>query len=513
MVFPPWQKRLAVGAPVIAMVVFVGILLLAMHLRRASTAQVLETHELIGLLHALRGRIVDAETGQRGYVITGDSAYLDPYRDALADVTRLRTDIALAVADDPQQAARLAELDRLIAQRFDVLARPLGARAQLGFDAARDTLMAAGGRTVMGELRRVLGAIEGRKREQLEDYLVVQEQYYRASLLVMLLGGVLIVLIALRTGSMFRGYSDQQEQAAARLRDANEKLQEQALEVELQAEELQAANEALELHRGQLEELAVELELSNTELQRTNGELEDRTREAEQANHTKTEFLTAMSHELRTPLNAIIGYVDLLQIGVHGGLTAQQQQSVERVRRNSSHLLTLINDILHFAKIRVGGITIRHQPVPLELLMNETVAVMQPMIGGKRIGFMAALPQGPVPVVGDPDRIRQILLNLVSNAVKYTNDGGQVEVVANIDGERVRIRVRDTGIGIPPEKHELIFDPFVQLQRSAGGGLSDGVGLGLAISRELARAMNGDITVESSPGTGSTFTLTLPRGG
>jgi signal transduction histidine kinase len=508
--FQPWQRRLAIVAPVIVVGLSVALLLFTMQQRRASTARVVATYALIDQLHAVRTRLVDAETGQRGYVITGDSAYLQPYRGAAADVQALHAALRDAVGPDSVQLALLARLESLTTRRFEILRRPMQVRSEQGFQAALEALTAGGGIGVMAELRGVLDGLERHERDQLRADLARQERFSFVALVLVLLGGALTAAVSLLTSGMFRHHAEEQQRNAGRLQEANDRLQEQALELELQAEELQASNETLEHHRGQLEEMAAELEFSNEELQRINGELEQRTREAEQANRAKTEFLTAMSHELRTPLNAIIGYVDLLDLGVHGPLQPAQHQDLARVKHNGTHLLRLINDVLHFARIRVGPMELRDEAVPVDELLNETHAVMQPLLAGKGIDYRAAA-ELPVPVNGDRDRIRQILLNLVSNAVKYTDRGGRIEVVAEVDGESVRIRVRDTGVGIPEEKHEQIFDPFVQLQRSAGGGLADGVGLGLSISRELARAMDGELSVSSRPGAGSTFTLTLRR--
>jgi signal transduction histidine kinase len=509
--FPAWQRRLAVLAPVIVLTVSALLLVFMVQQRRASTARADETSTVIAQLNTLRTRLVDAETGQRGFVITGDSAYLAPYLGAAADVRVLHSAIGAAAGTDPLQLELLVRLDSLITERFEILARPMAARTEAGFEAALEALASGGGLVVMAELRQVLSAMEQHEREHLGMYLARQERYTRIVLIVILLGGLFTAAVSLLTSGMFRAHAEEQQRGARQLQEANDRLQEQALELELQAEELQSSNEALEHQRAQLEELATELEFANEELQRMNGELEQRTRDAEQANRAKTEFLTAMSHELRTPLNAIMGYIDLLEMGVRGPVTPVQQQDLARVRHNSAHLLRLINDILHFARIRVGPMELRREAVLLEELLDETLSVMQPLLARKGIEYRAAPTPAPVPVNGDRDRIRQILLNLVSNAVKYTEHGGCIEVHAEIDGERVRIRVHDTGIGIPEEKHEQIFDPFVQLQRSAGGGLADGVGLGLAISRELARAMEGDLSVSSRPSGGSTFTLSLKR--
>ena len=278
----------------------------------------------------------------------------------------------------------------------------------------------------------------------------------------------------------------------------------------MQANELQEINEELIAQQTQLENMAVEVESSNEELSAANTALEERTFDAEEANRAKAEFLRNMSHELRTPLNAIGGYIELLELGVHGPVNAQQRAYLERVREAGRHLLMLITDTLSFAKIQAGKVQLQATAVPLNRIMREAEQFAQPMLQSKQIAFATDGRADDIDVAGDPDRIRQILINLLSNAVKYTATGGEVGLFAEADSEAVCIRVRDNGPGVPMEMQESIFDPFVQFKHGRGA-LNDGVGLGLAISRELARAMNGDLSLDSNPGSGSTFTLLLPE--
>jgi PAS domain S-box-containing protein len=229
---------------------------------------------------------------------------------------------------------------------------------------------------------------------------------------------------------------------------------------------------------------------------------------AEEANRVKMSFLAAMSHELRTPLNAIGGYADLLLAGIGGQLSLQQRQYLERIQRSQQHLLAIINDILNFSRIDAGHLDYDMQTVSLDELMATTVPMIEPQARAKGIHVESRGCQDSN-VTADRSKVEQILLNLLSNAVKFTPAGGWIELTCEHLGDRVVLRVRDTGIGIPPEELRAIFQPFVQVGRRLTSA-HEGTGLGLAISSDLAKAMGGDLTVESSPDVGSTFTLILP---
>ncbi len=230
---------------------------------------------------------------------------------------------------------------------------------------------------------------------------------------------------------------------------------------------------------------------------------------AEEANRAKAEFLANMSHELRTPLNAIAGYADLLLLGVRGTLSEAAQGDLERIRRSGQHLLSLINDILNFARIEAGELQYQLESVPVAGLLADLEALVTPQVAQRGLAYVSA--DGPEAYVwADAEKARQIVLNLVTNAIKFTEPGGTITVRYEAGADDVRIRVRDTGRGIPPEQIGRIFDPFVQVDRHLTAESQQGVGLGLAISRDLARGMGGDLAAESVPGQGSTFTLRLP---
>jgi signal transduction histidine kinase len=274
------------------------------------------------------------------------------------------------------------------------------------------------------------------------------------------------------------------------LLQANEALQDNAMELE-------ALNE-------QLQESTLELELQAEALEQANVDLAG-------ANQAKSKFLATMSHELRTPLNAIGGYADLLLAGVRGPLTDHQRADIERIQRSGKHLLGLINDILQFARIEAGRIEYRIEDLPVPPLLRTLEELIRPELDAKQLDFSQAIVQPDLCLRGDAEKVRRILLNLVTNAVKFTAPGGRLQLACEADEQVVRIRVADTGRGIPQEHLHKIFEPFVQVDRDSVPAHRQGVGLGLSISRELAHAMGGSLEAQSAVGVGSTFTLTLPR--
>ncbi len=244
--------------------------------------------------------------------------------------------------------------------------------------------------------------------------------------------------------------------------------------------------------------------------------------EAEAANRTKSEFLAMMSHELRTPLNAVIGYAELLELGIPGALTEEQVTQVSRILTSARHLLGLVNEVLDLARIDAGRLAVERSASPASLAIDAAVAVAQPMAEARGVSVEVTR-DGLARAVydGDESRVRQILVNLLSNAIKFTEPGGRVVVQAGVaheappearltgTGPWVYLRVEDNGIGIPSDRLAAIFDPFVQVDASHTRP-KDGSGLGLTISRRLARLMNGDVSVRSEAGRGSAFTLWLP---
>ncbi len=231
--------------------------------------------------------------------------------------------------------------------------------------------------------------------------------------------------------------------------------------------------------------------------------------EAEGANRAKGEFLAVMSHELRTPLNAISGYAELMEMGLHGPVTAAQREDLDRIQQSQRHLLGLINQVLNYTRVETGTVRYQLAPVGVGEALATAEALVVPQIRARRLTYVLGECDSALMVQADAEKLRQILLNLLTNAIKFTDAGGQIVVACGREPGNVTIAVRDTGIGIDPNKLSMIFEPFVQVDAQLTR-TREGIGLGLAISRDLARGMSGDITAESTPGVGSTFTLRLP---
>jgi signal transduction histidine kinase len=269
--------------------------------------------------------------------------------------------------------------------------------------------------------------------------------------------------------------------------------------------------------------LAGELEVTNARLQRAVREIELARSDAQHANRAKSEFLATMSHEIRTPINAMVGYADLMDAGIPGPLTEQQRVYMDRIRRSGSHLISLVNDVLDFAKIESGQMRVMSEVGSAVRSMNDAAAMLHGPASAKGVEVVVA-GKRDAQFLGDGQRVQQILLNLLSNALKFTDAGGRIELTCENRRSRAHpprpdeaaestwtcITVSDTGSGIEPGQHESIFEPFVQGE-SGYTRPHGGTGLGLAISRSLARMMHGDLTVDPTPGAGASFTLWLPH--
>jgi PAS domain S-box-containing protein len=235
-----------------------------------------------------------------------------------------------------------------------------------------------------------------------------------------------------------------------------------------------------------------------------------RVAEMQAASRAKSEFLTTLSHELRTPLNAIAGYTDLISAEVAGPVHETYLQYLARIKTSQQHLLALINDLLYLSRVEAAQIEYQIGPVPMRELLNDLEAMILPQAQARRLTFIVDECGPDAIAFADTARTQQILLNLLANAVKFTPEGGRISMVCTATHGQVVVRVIDTGPGIDEEHQEAIFQPFVQVGRSITN-VRDGIGLGLAISRDLARGMSGELSVTSRAGAGSTFTLVLPR--
>ncbi len=274
---------------------------------------------------------------------------------------------------------------------------------------------------------------------------------------------------------------------------------------------------------ARLREALVARKVIEEELQRASVERErllqrerEARAEAEAANRAKAEFLSVMSHELRTPLNAIGGHVQLIDLELHGPVTAAQRDALARIARSQHHLLMLVNDVLNLARLEAGHMDFAAEELDLSAVVKEVVDGFEPLMRRGELTYELRLPPAntpPLVAAVDGEKVRQILLNLLTNAVKFTRAGGKLTIsVAESSAKRdaLVVTVRDTGLGIAAVRLRRVFEPFGQEPQGTVRHL-DGTGLSLAISRDLARGMGGELTAESVPGEGSTFTLEVPR--
>lgn len=234
-------------------------------------------------------------------------------------------------------------------------------------------------------------------------------------------------------------------------------------------------------------------------------------REAQKANQAKSDFLAAMSHELRTPLTAVIGYTEILQDEIVGSLAPIQKEQLSRIRASSEHLLVLVEEILAFARLEAGSDHLSLEPIRVQVPVDQAVTLVATQARVRQLSVVVDVPDDTPPFLADAAKVRQILVNLMANAVKFTQEG-EVGVRVRATAEWMTFTVWDTGIGISAEHLNQIFDPFWQVDQKATRAYG-GSGLGLAVVRRLARLMGGDVTVNSEPGQGSRFTVRLPLAG
>jgi signal transduction histidine kinase len=280
-------------------------------------------------------------------------------------------------------------------------------------------------------------------------------------------------------------------------------------ELQVQNQELLRTLETLRLRQAEIERLNQELEETNRGVLALYAELDEKALELSRASDLKSRFLSNMSHELRTPLNSIINIARLLLDRLDGPLSAEQEKQVLLIRNSASGLIGMVNDLLDLARIEAGRTEIRPAAVDMDELLGTLRGLFRPLLTGERIALTVEA-EGPVPTLWtDEGRLSQILRNLVANAVKFT-EAGEIHVVARMSGDdRVVFEVTDTGIGISPADQERIFEEYEQVD-SPLQSRAKGTGLGLPLSRKLARLLGGELSVESQPGRGSTFRLVLP---
>jgi signal transduction histidine kinase len=522
-----WRSLLALG-PAIVVLILGATSFDSIRRARESRFLVSHTRDVIDRAQAVFSAMQDAETGERGFLITGDQAYLQPYDSAMSVLHIYSASLRTLVAANPQQLARLDTIDALVPDRLNQLAMAIAARRAVGADSAMAVVKTNHGKNTMDSIRVVIGRLISSERRLLQQRQNAEAARGRVVLWIIIAGTIAAIFLALLlNGALLRSAEAearlarevdlrnvQLEEQNLELELQSQQLQDQAAELEMQNEELAATSETLAQQAGELEMQAAQLEATIHALENETRAAEAARAAAEVANRAKSDFLATMSHELRTPLNAISGYTQLMQLGVPEPVPAVHHEYLARIQQSQHHLLGVINSVLNFARIEAGSVIYEFADVHIAALLDEVEPLIAPQMLARNHRYTCVPCDRALVVRADPEKVRQILLNLLSNAIKFTPPGGEITLSAEalVDDPTetfVAIRVRDTGLGIPAEKLTSIFDPFVQVDVSRNR-TTEGTGLGLAISRELARGMHGDLVVDSTVGAGSTFTLTLP---
>ena len=493
--YKAFGKKMAVFITAFVILILVGVL------NQRSTRRYLEAVEVRGAtrnmlieLKSLFSDLQDAETGQRGFLLTGDKRYLEPYVRAQEDIKQRLEELRILNQSNPDHHVDLETLTPLINQKLQELRETIEVRQRKGLDAALVIVKSDRGKSTMDQLRQLIadktaettGAIQTRTEVGAENAARARVTFW--------VGGALSLALLLLTFNWFRVENQASEAATARVQELNDLLEHK---VEQRTAALLASNAALKEAKADLE----------TKVSRRTQELTDANEKLKEIDRLKSEFLATMSHELRTPLNSIIGFTGILLQELAGPINAEQRKQLGMVQTSGRHLLNLINDLLDLSRIESGKMEVVEEPFELEPMVDEVVQTLQPVATMKGITIEKDL-QVPRVVCTDRKKLFQILLNLANNAVKFT-DKGKVKITGEATNGTLSVSVTDTGIGIKPEKQGMLFEAFRQIEGSAKRQY-EGTGLGLYLCRKLLSLLGGDIWMESEFGKGSRFSFRVP---
>jgi signal transduction histidine kinase len=419
-----------------------------------ATERAERAHLVLRTLEQTLSTVTGAETGSRGFVITGDASYLVPFQNAEHEVVGQLRSLSTLLDGDQAQRRKLGRLGPLVARRFALLDESVRLRSRGGFDDAASATRTGEGRAVMDSIRAVVDSMSADETTSLRDRSAQERR--SLSRATFLIGVSFFAAVILGLGA-----------ALFVSRDIDRRLHAE--------EEARRAKEV-----------------------------------AEAASRAKSEFLAMMSHELRTPLNSVIGFSNVLLKNRGGNFRERDLLYLRRIRAGGQHLLSLINEVLDLSKIEAGRMRVDRMPVAIGLLVEDTLASFEGQVRDRPLALDAEIPDHLTPIMTDPSRLLQVLTNLIGNAVKFTERGRVVvRVVADPASRRpTSIEVADTGIGIPPERQAAIFDAFEQADSSTARRFG-GTGLGLAVSKSLCDLMGYRLEVESRPGCGSVFRVIL----
>ena len=480
-----------VAIPMAAMLAGALTHLVSERASQQAASWVARTQEVRTSIEQVSNKIVDANSGARDYLMTGQERFLSPYEDAVTTLPEEIARLARLVQDDPGQAVRMHRIIAIVERDLDTLTAISYSSSSKGTLTARQRESLATSTTLMNALRTEFRALRDGESGLLAARTTRLERLHRqisdAIVLSLVLGPSCGIIAAfLFTAGVTRRIARLEENAA------------------LLARGLPLAPAAS--GQDEIGRLGQALERSSVLLRQREQDLRGAKDEAEKANRAKNEFLSRMSHELRTPLNAILGFGQLLEMD---HLSGEQHEGVEQILRGGRHLLGLIDEVLDIAKIEAGRLALSSEPVRISEELQEALDLIEPMATARNVLINSDRQETwHRYVLADRQRLKQVLLNLLSNAVKYNRTGGAVTLSCEETGNgRLRVKVTDTGPGIPADKIERLFTPFDRL--GAEQSEVEGTGLGLSLSKHLAEAMGGTLRIESAPGLGSTFWLEL----
>lgn len=581
----PAEKINAAFLVALGLVTLIGIASVTSIQRFADTSSDLSsTHAALTELHSALANLMEAESGQRGFIITGDERHLSTYADATATILRQVSRLRTQTSEDPDQQQRLAQLSSLISTRLRLMTSVIDTRRAGGEVAAGQLVATGGGTEVMDSIRVVAAGFERTELDRLARRTARARA--RARMAVGIIGGgsLFAFLVVLGSGLVIRRDMTERRRAEHALRESETLLSQfmenlpigvmvideawqprfannAAVEIlgpsvlidnggpplelltasaDVYPEKQRPLNRALAGETCSVDDAAVRvdgrlipLQVSAAPIYDASGRiayaiaafdditarrddevaLRDAVESAEAASRTKSDFLARMSHELRTPLNSVIGFATILLKNKAGNQRDQDLAYLERILENGKHLLLLINDILDLSKIEAGKVEIEQDTTDLNELVASVTAQFDMHENRDTVPVITDLPDRVDSVVTDPARLRQILINLVGNAVKFTERGSVTVSVDVKPGTRtaVAIRVADTGIGIPADRLEAIFDAFEQAESSTTRKYG-GTGLGLPISRALCELLGYRLRVGSRVGEGTVFTVDMRPG-
>ncbi len=430
--------------------------------------------ELVGLL-------VDAETGVRGYLLSDNPRYLDPYDRAVERVPALLRKVS-AHEQNVDHRDDFQEITTLVQREMQLLDRLLAGASKPLLEEAK---------TVMDRIRALIASLELEEDRQIQALANRREDLYRQNSVVLAGSLALALLAAASAGRLLL------RSVVSRVRAVRANAQRLA-----DGEELAPIGGGMD----EVGDLADLLTQTAHRLRARESALRQKTTEADEANQAKSEFLSRMSHELRTPLNAILGFAELGRQDAQGEL----RTDIDQIHLAGRHLLDLINEVLDIARIESGQLSLSVEPVEVAGVVTESITLVSGAAAHRRIEIDADGGQGndQVYVKADRQRLKQVVVNLLSNAIKYNRDDGNVTVRFELRGDLLRLSVTDTGPGLPSTAAERLFTPFARLGAETTN--VEGTGLGLALSKSLMETMGGDLAVGRSDSSGTEFFLQLP---